>query len=91
MSDGNKQELPSGHLAEILEFPLPGSKRYNCLKLDQFRRDLIKEIGYGIGVEVLESAMYLHDIEVVDVTWDELGEPVFQLKDKESDNPVQDS
>ena len=89
MSDGNKQDMPSGHLAEVIQFPLPGSKRYNCFKLEGYRRQLIKETGYGIGLEVLDSAMYLHDIEVVDVKWDEQGEPVFELK--ESDNPVQDN
>ncbi len=87
MSDGNKQDLPSGHMAEVIEFPLPGTKRYNCLRLEGYRKQLIKETGYGIGVEVLDSAIYLHDIEMVGVNWDNRGEPVFYLHDP--DNPVQ--
>tara|TARA_Y100000593_G_scaffold66699_1_gene122731 strand:- start:36 stop:305 length:270 start_codon:yes stop_codon:yes gene_type:complete len=87
MSDGIKQELPSGHLAEVIPFPLPGSKKYNCLRLEGYRKQQQQEFGYGVWIEVLDSAIYLHDIDMVGVNWDRNGEPVFYLL--ESDNPVQ--
>ena len=70
-------------IAEVLDFPMPGSKSHTLLKLKVYRQD--RGTNWHAGeIEVFDSAITLYDMGLIEITWED-GEPLFKITEAGSE------
>ena len=70
---------PLQTIADILDFPEPGTKEHNQLRLRSYRNERVS--GWGVPeTEIFDTACSLHDKGLVNIVWDGT-EPLFQVSE----------
>lgn len=64
-------------LADILEFPKPGTTEHNLLKLKVYRAERVGG-WHNVETEVFDTATNLYELGLIDIQWED-GEPLYQL------------
>jgi hypothetical protein len=82
---------PLQTIADILDFPEPGTREHNQLRLRSYKNERVASWGVT-ETEIFDTAMSLHDKGLINIVWDGT-EPMFEASQAGIDiyKPVQES